>query len=238
MSRDALGQPPGRSFDDASSRCLRVSAGDGLLLPTKRPIRRGAADAEDIADLRDGHLLLLVQAPGRPRLIGRQPRRSVTCPTSSTSRRQASMGALSNKVPLELGQGGEDVEYESAAARGCVDRLLQRPEPNTSLPQHLQLVNQMADGPTETVEPPHNEGVAWPELIEEFGEFRAGRPCRPRPGSSRPRSTRRAETRPPSSDERTAAAHDNTEAARRHPRRRNGAGDVGCGAECSADYFL
>ncbi len=151
---------------------LSTSALDWFALASECPVHRGPTDSENVADLRDRHVLLLVQAPGSSYLIGRQPGRPTAVPPSSSRGREAGVRAFSDEIPFELGQGGEDMEHEPATGRGGVDRLLQRSEPDTSLPQCLQLVDQMPDRSPEPVEPPHDESVAWSELIEQLGELR------------------------------------------------------------------
>lgn len=59
--------------------------------------------------------------------------------------------------------------------RGCgVDCLLHGPEPNATLLNIGQLVNEMADGPAEPIHPPHNQRVTRPELVQDLRQFRAG----------------------------------------------------------------
>jgi hypothetical protein len=45
------------------------------------------------------------------------------------------VGAFDNQLADELGKRGEDVEHQPPAGSGGVDRLVQRPEPDTSPPQ-------------------------------------------------------------------------------------------------------
>jgi hypothetical protein len=45
------------------------------------------------------------------------------------------VGAFHDELADELGERGEDVEHQPAAGGGGVDRLVQRPEPDTSPPQ-------------------------------------------------------------------------------------------------------
>jgi hypothetical protein len=62
-------------------------------------------------------------------------------------RGQAGAGAFADEVAFELGQGGEDVEAELAAGSGGVDRLLQAAEPNPTLGQPGNGVDQVAERP-------------------------------------------------------------------------------------------
>jgi hypothetical protein len=52
-------------------------------------------------------------------------------------------GAFADEVAFELGQGGEDVEDELAARGGGVDRLLEAAEPNPTLSQPSDGVDQV-----------------------------------------------------------------------------------------------
>jgi len=131
----------------------------------------GAADAEDVADLRDGHVLLLVQAASSSHLVGGEPGWTTTGAAACTCGGEAGVGAFLDEVPLELRQRSEDVEHEPAAGRGGVDGLLQRPEPDAALGESMELVDEVPDGAAEPVEAPDDEGVAGAELVEELVEF-------------------------------------------------------------------
>jgi len=45
------------------------------------------------------------------------------------------MGSLLDEISFELGKRGKDMEDEPPSGGGRVDCLLQRPEPDTPLPQ-------------------------------------------------------------------------------------------------------
>jgi hypothetical protein len=79
-------------------------------------------------------------------------------------------GAFADEAGFELGQGGEDVEDELAAGSGGVDRLLQAPEPDATVGQSGDGVDQMPEGAAEAVELSDDQGVARPELVEELFE--------------------------------------------------------------------
>jgi hypothetical protein len=108
-----------------------------LALTAECSVHGGAADAHDVADLRDCHVLLFIQPTHRPHLVRRQPGRPSAGAPSSTSSRETGVSALPNEVSFELGQRGEDVEHEPTARRGRIDRLLEGSESDTSLPQRL-----------------------------------------------------------------------------------------------------
>jgi hypothetical protein len=70
---------------------------------------------------------------------GRPPVR----PCARTAARPA--WCVHGEVAFELGEGGEDVEHESASGRGRVDGLLQGPEPDPTVGEDLQLVDEVSD---------------------------------------------------------------------------------------------
>src|SRR5215213_8385897 len=78
--------------------------------------------------------------------------------------------AFPNQVAFELGQGGEDMEDELAARSGGVDRLLEAPEPNPTLGQPGDGVDEMPEGAAEAVEFPDDQGVTGPQLVQELLE--------------------------------------------------------------------
>jgi hypothetical protein len=79
-------------------------------------------------------------------------------------------GAFADEVAFELGQGGEHVEDELAAGGGGVDRLLEAAEPDPALSQAGHGVDQVAKGPAEAVQLPHDQGVVGAQLVQELLE--------------------------------------------------------------------
>ena len=73
--------------------------------------------------------------------------------------------AFADEVAFELGQGGKDMEDQLAARGGGIDRLLQAAEPNAALGQSGDGVDQMPQGPAQSVELPDDQGVAGPQLV-------------------------------------------------------------------------
>ena len=61
-----------------------------------------------------------------------------------------------------------------AAGGSGVDRLLQAAEPDATLGQPGDRVDQMPEGAAEAVELPHDQGVAGAQLVQELGEGGAG----------------------------------------------------------------
>jgi hypothetical protein len=85
-------------------------------------------------------------------------------------RSQASAGAFADQVAFELGQGGEDVEDKLAAGGGGVNRLLETSEPDAAVSESGDGVNQMAQGPAQSVEFPDDQGVAGAQLVQDLLE--------------------------------------------------------------------
>jgi len=90
--------------------------------------------------------------------------------TPGPSSGQPGAGAFADELAFELGQGGEDVEDELAAGRGGVDRFLEAAEPDATVGQAGDGVDQMPQGPAEAVEFPDNQRVAGAELVQDLLE--------------------------------------------------------------------
>jgi hypothetical protein len=73
-------------------------------------------------------------------------------------RGQPSARPLADQVAFELSQGGEHMEDELAAGSGGIDRLLEAAEPDPTLSQSSDGVDQVAQGAAEAVEFPDNLG--------------------------------------------------------------------------------
>lgn len=140
-------------------------------MPIQDSVDRGPADSEDFADLRNGHVPLLIKPLRGLHLISRQGRGAATSSAVGASGSQTGVGALPDQVALKFGESGEDMEDQPATRRGGVDRLLQGPEADVAFAQHVQLVDEVPNGPAEPVESPDNEGVPRPDLVEELVEF-------------------------------------------------------------------
>jgi hypothetical protein len=80
---------------------------------------------------------------------------------------KARPGPLTDQVALELGQCGEDVEHELATRDSGIDRLLQAAEPDTTVGERGDGVDQVAQRAAEPVELPHHQGVAGAELVQD-----------------------------------------------------------------------
>ena len=80
------------------------------------------------------------------------------------------MGPLADQVPLELGQGTEDVKDELPAAGGRVDRLLEAAEADLPRLQDGDRLDQVLERAPQPVELPNDESVAGPEEGDHFGQ--------------------------------------------------------------------
>jgi len=81
------------------------------------------------------------------------------------------MGPFADQVALELRQRAEDMEHQPAAGRGRVDLLLQAAEPDAALLKRADGVDQVAQAAPETVELPHDQRVAGPQVVKRAGEL-------------------------------------------------------------------
>jgi hypothetical protein len=62
------------------------------------------------------------------------------------------------------------MEHELAAGSGGIDRLLEASEPDPTLGEPSDGVNQMPEGAAESVEFPDDQGVAGAQLVQELLE--------------------------------------------------------------------
>src|SRR4030095_9689322 len=72
------------------------------------------------------------------------------------------------------GAGEGAVDRGPADPQGGGDRLLEAAEPDATLGQPGDRVDQMPEGAAEAVELPHDQGVAGAQLVQELGEDGAG----------------------------------------------------------------
>jgi hypothetical protein len=80
---------------------------------------------------------------------------------------QAGAGPLPDQVAFELGQGGEHVEHELAAGGGGVDLLLQAAEPDATLGQAGDGVDQVAQRPAQPTR--MSPGRSWSRTCSRVG---------------------------------------------------------------------
>src|SRR5512135_2267773 len=140
-------------------------------------VEGGPADPERPADVGDGVRLVVVQREGLGLLLRVQLPRSAALLPAGPGRVEPGPGPLADEVPLELGQGREDVEDQLPAAGRRVDTLLEASEadlPFLELPHGL---DQVPDAATQAVELPDHEGVPLPEVCEGLIEPRPRGTC-------------------------------------------------------------
>ena len=137
-----------------------IPKGRGLLSSLSVPIESCPADSERLANR--GHALGRV-VPENLRLaflLLIHHDRSPSLPASRPGRDNPRPGALSDKVPLELGESCEDVEDELAPARGRVYGLRNALEAHRTPLQLLDRLYQVLEASAESIEPPDHERVS------------------------------------------------------------------------------
>jgi hypothetical protein len=96
-------------------------------------------------------------------------------------RPRASVGPFADQLPLELGQGTEDVEHELAARGRRVDVLGQAAKADLAGREGVHSVDEVAQGAAEAIKAPHDDGVAWAYLVEELWPARSVRRANRKP---------------------------------------------------------
>src|SRR5215216_1760712 len=96
-------------------------------------IDRGPADPQGGSDGTDRVLPRAVHLLGHLELVAGQRRRAAAVAAAGPSSGQPGGGSFADQVAFELGQGRKDVENELAAGGGGVDRLLEAVEPDPTL---------------------------------------------------------------------------------------------------------
>ena len=137
-----------------------------------------SADAYDLGDRFHGVLSAGVQLSGDGEFVGREDGWSSADASSGSCGGEAGDGAVADEVAFELGEGAEEVEHEFAAGGRCVDVLGERSEPDLVFGEGSYGFDEVAQGSAEPVESPHDERVTGPELVEDLGQFFAGRASR------------------------------------------------------------
>lgn len=103
-----------------------VESSDGSM-----PVDRGPAHSEDVADLRDGHVLLLIDLLCCFHLVSGKRRRPATGSAPGATGRETGLRALPYQVAFKLGQRTEDMKNQPAVdTRALPD--LHRPTPPTA----------------------------------------------------------------------------------------------------------
>ncbi len=151
--------------DSITNRSVRD---DPALFFSKRQvsIQRAPGEPEQLADVGHGVLLAVVKLEeqlllGRTELLA-----ATTVSAAGSGGLKAGHGALSNQAALELSQRSEDLEYQPAARGRGVNRLLQAPEPNSSILESLNCLDQVLERPPQAIQSPDNERVTRPQVRE------------------------------------------------------------------------
>jgi hypothetical protein len=149
---------------------VRLAAGGSSVGAVEVAIDRGPADPKGLGDCCHRVLPRAVHLLRHLALVTRQHRWSATVAAAGPGRSQPGGRAFADQVAFQLGQGGEHMEDELPAGGGGVDRLLQAPEPDTTVGELTDGVDQVAQRAPEAVELPHHEGVARAQLVQELLE--------------------------------------------------------------------
>src|SRR5690606_29739928 len=67
------------------------------------------------------------------------------------------------QTTLELGQRREDMEHETPTVGGRIDALRQALEADAPVAEVGDRIDKVLDTPTQAVEPPHDQHVAFPQ---------------------------------------------------------------------------
>jgi hypothetical protein len=112
------------------------------------------ADPQHLGARRHGVLAALVQLPGDGQLLRRHRGGTAAQAAPGPCRRQAGHRPLVDQVPLELGEGAEEVEDELAGRCGGVDALLEAAEADAAAVQFADGVDEVAERAAKAVELP------------------------------------------------------------------------------------
>jgi hypothetical protein len=111
---------------------------------------------------------------GHLELVSGHHRRAAAVAAAGPSGGQPGGGAFADQVAFELGQGREQMEDELAARGGGIDRFLETPETDAAVAEAGDGIDQVAQGATQPIKPPHHKGVARTKLVQELLE---AEPC-------------------------------------------------------------
>ena len=124
------------------------------------PVNRGPRNANDFGDLSHGFIPGVIEIPSDLGLVGSQRPRAPTNTATSTSRFEASLGALLDDRLLELRHGTEDLEDQLAARCARIHAFGEAAEGDTSLLEVLDQGDEVLERTTESIESPDNDRVA------------------------------------------------------------------------------
>src|SRR3954451_12717711 len=116
----------------------------------QRAIERRLRDPQRPADVLDRVRRVAVEQGGVPLLLIVEVAGPAALPPAGPRRGEAREGPLPDDIPLELGQGPEDVEDELAAAVRRVDGLLHALEAHPAVAQSGDRLDEVPQRPPET----------------------------------------------------------------------------------------
>ena len=87
------------------------------------------------------------------------------------------MGPLADEVALELGQRPKHMEHQFATARRGVEVFLETLEPDATLREVADHLDEMAEGPSEAIEFPNHQDVAMTEMRQRLLQDRPFGTC-------------------------------------------------------------
>jgi hypothetical protein len=125
-------------------------------------VDRGPADPKGLGNGGHGVLPRRIHLLGHLELVAGQRRRSAAVAAAGPGRGQPRGRAFADEVAFEFGQGREHVEDELAARGGGVDRLLEAAEPDPTLGQAGDGVDQVAERLAEAVGRAPGHRPPWP----------------------------------------------------------------------------
>src|SRR5947199_2597394 len=135
-------------------------------------IARRLRDPQRPADVLDRVRRVAMEQGGVPLLLVVELAGPAALPPAGPRRGETREGSLPDDVPLDFGQGPEDVEDELAAAARRVDGLLHALEAHPAVAQVGDRLDEVPQRPPEAIELPDHEPIAGPQVGQ--GPLQAG----------------------------------------------------------------
>lgn len=122
-----------------------------------------SADVERLGDFGDGRAGSQ-EGTGSFGTLGCPDGGAADARSSCSGRLQAGNSPLDGEFTLKLGERGDEVDHEATCRSGGVDRLVQALQVDALPGESVDGGHEVWEGASETVEAPHDEGVALVEL--------------------------------------------------------------------------
>lgn len=132
------------------------------------------AHSKGLGDRFDGVVARRVHPASDFYLLLAHGARSAASPAAGSCRLESGLRSIPDQISLELGKRREDMKNETSAWGGGIDVLLEALEPDASLLEHGDGLDQMLQRSTQPVEAPDDKSVSAPKVIEDSIELRAG----------------------------------------------------------------